>query len=160
MTPGGQHGGLLEVGLRVERLVVAIVLTGTVPRALEQTEANVSLARLGAAMRVAYFIPVATGVALVPSLAVGAVGYLRSTTDAVSGVEAEADALIPSILLSPGLDLVVELGGPMSVFLRAAADIVPGAPTIGYDRGTEFVSALPLWNVTPSLALGLLASFR
>ncbi len=91
-------------------------------------------------------------------LAAGAILF-RRTTDAVpAGASLAAPAWNPTVFAGAEATLrwfPGALGGHLGLWLLGGADVVPGAPTLGYEAGGSFVAAWALWKVEPRGAFGL-----
>jgi hypothetical protein len=96
-------------------------------------------------------------IALEAGLSTGLVLFPRSTGSTVASVEPTPSALNPTFYA--GLDLRARwsppwLGRFFGAWIAASADIVPRAPTLGYDVAGSFLPSRALWRVQPGGAIG------
>jgi hypothetical protein len=100
-----------------------------------------------------------TQAALGFSVSAGAILFQRSTSLPAPNVAPTASALNP--VFFAGLRAHAGwfppwLGGSIGVWIDAGAEVVPGAPTLGYDVGGQFVPSRSLWRVQPGGAAGVI----
>ncbi len=92
-------------------------------------------------------------------MSTGAILFPRSTSLPAPNVAPAASALNP--VFFAGLHARAGwfppwLGGSIGVWTDAGADVVPSAPTLGYDVGGQFVASRSLWRVQPGGAAGVI----
>ncbi len=100
-----------------------------------------------------------TAVSLGAHLAAGAILFQRSTSLPAPGVTPTASALNPTFFA--GLRAHAGwfprwIGGNVGVWTDAGADVVPNAPTLGYEVGGAFVPSRSLWRVQPGGTAGVI----
>jgi hypothetical protein len=91
------------------------------------------------------------------SLSAGAALFPRTTGPTVAAIVPEAAAPNPAFFV--GLAARARwfprpLGGFVGAWIEGGADVVPAAPTLGYELDGRFVPAYRLWRVQPGGALG------
>jgi hypothetical protein len=120
------------------------------PRAHVRIQRPAGFARLGREWRIAEQASLDTGVCL------GALAFIRNTSDTAPGVTPTASDVNASPFVGPEVSLMLAPAAlPLRVKVTFGLDIVASPIVVGYDAGGTFVQDEGTWPVQPRLGLEL-----
>lgn len=155
----------IGIGLRARALGAALVAGHGFVHESRDATSVVELARHHAALEVSWTFGETTDTGLELAARGGLYALVRRTQIRDTAFLATPDTTTLSPLFSARARLRVPLaGGPTThhrllVAIEGGVDLVPGAPTLGYERDGRFVTRDALWIVEPILALALEYAF-
>jgi hypothetical protein len=153
-----QQGLSGHVGYTFGRWTVGLAAAPSLGAELRDARSTVHLARhaFGAFGEVAAAL--GEQVSLGAGVSAGAVLFPRSTGATAAGIapdEASANPTVFAGFSARARWFPAAFRGFVGLWLEGGAELVPWAPTLGYQLGPRFVPAFQLWHVQPGGAAGL-----
>jgi hypothetical protein len=155
-SSAGQQGTVARAGIAYGRFRGGLALSLTLPAQLRDPRATLTLSRRAAGVFAGAALAPSENIQFTLGLGVGAVAFVRTTHDVAPGGAPSPPAATFSPYAGPEIvtSFVVRWGATAwSLAPSVGVDIVPLAPSIGYDVGGHFLDSHPLWKVQPRLAL-------
>ncbi|WP_224367364.1 hypothetical protein [Hyalangium versicolor] len=155
-SPQGQQGLQLGADWEGRWLRGRVRVLMSLPARLSDTYTRVSLSRHAAIVGLGVPLSSTKRFRVGADLGVGLAGFRRSTVVLAPEVIATPPRLTLAPHVSPELSLRWR-GGRVALEASLAMDVVAGAPTLGYQRGEEFIPRNRLWVTQPRVGLAILA---
>ena len=151
-SPTGQQGLAVDVGAARGRWRAGIAVSASLPASLDDELTVVDLSRDAAGISIGYDLVRRDRVQLEVGVAGGVAGYFRSTVTLSPAVNATPSTVTAAGFASPQARLRWQVAASHErawLQLGVAADVVFGAPELGYELDGAFVVRNQLWPLQP-----------